>query len=364
MMSVKILHAADFHLDSPFEALTPEMASVRRQEQRDLMDKVTALAEEEHVQLVLLSGDLLDSDTSYFETQDVLIRTFSRIRAEVFIAPGNHDYYCPKSPYAYVKFPPNVHIFKSPQISGVTLPELGCRVWGAGFNDRYSKPLLTGFKAPESGLTEIMVLHGDTAGDAYNHIREVEIASSGLNYLALGHVHSFSGIQTAGKTAYAYPGCPEGRGFDETDEKGVIIGTVSETGCSLQFRPMAGRTYRVRSINMTGSEDAAVTVLAALPPDTARDIYRIILTGEYPGSLDLQGLKATLSDRFFHVNVLDQTKLPRDIWEGIGDDTLRGIFLRKLKERYDSSDDTTRGTVLTAVRYGLAALLNAEEYGA
>ena len=363
MMPVRILHAADFHLDSPFEALTPETAAIRRREQRELLDKLTTLCAEERVQLLLLSGDLLDSAASYFETQEVLVRAFSRIKAEIFISPGNHDYYCQKSPYAYVKFPENVHIFTSPLAGSLTLPDLGCRVWGCAFNDQYSRPLLTGFSAPESGLIELMVLHGDTGGDAYNRIREPEIAASGLDYLALGHIHTFSGIKTAGKTAYAYPGCPEGRGFDETGEKGVIIGDVSKSGCNLRFQPLNGRAYRILSVDLTEQQDAAAAVSAALPQNTERDIYRLILTGEFGEDLDIAGLRDSLADRFFHLAVQDRTKPPRNIWEGAGDDTLRGIFLKSLKEKYDSADDGARETILLAVRYGLAALLNAEEYG-
>lgn len=363
-MGVKIMHAADFHLDSPFEALSDELAAVRRREQRELLDRIAAIAEQEAVQLVLLPGDLLDSATSYYETQEVLYRAFSRIKAEIFIAPGNHDYYCPKSPYAYVKFPDNVHIFTSPLISSVALPQLGCRVWGAGFNDQYSRPLLNGFKLPESDMLDIMVMHGDTGGDAYNHIREAEIAASGLDYLALGHIHSFSGFKQAGKTTYAYPGCPEGRGFDETGEKGVIIGDVSKSACALRFQPLGGRAYKILHIDLTGSSDAPAAIMSALPQSTGRDIYRLVLTGEFDGTIDLRLLHNQLSERFFHLTVIDATRPPRDIWAMSGDDTLRGIFLRSLKEKYDSADENGKRLVMNAVRYGLAALEHGEEYGA
>ncbi len=250
-MRVKILHAADFHLDSPFEALPEELAVVRRREQRDLLDRIAELAEQESVQLVLLSGDLLDSGTSYYETRDVLYRAFSRMKAEVFISPGNHDFYSPKSPYAYVDFPDNVHIFTAPLVSSVPLPTLGCQIWGAGFNDRHSRSLLSGFTVTGDDMINIMVMHGDMAGEVYNQIRETEIAASNLDYLALGHIHSFSGIRQAGKTTYAYPGCPEGRGFDETGEKGVIVGTVSKTGCDLRFVPLGGRQYKTLTVDLT-----------------------------------------------------------------------------------------------------------------
>ncbi len=363
-MSVKILHAADFHLDSPFDALSEEKAVLRRREQRDLLDRIAALANDEQVQLVLLAGDLLDSATSYFETQEVLHRAFSSINAEIFIAPGNHDYYCPKSPYAYFKFPDNVHVFSSPIVGCFALPHLGCRVWGAGFNDPYSRPLLPGFKVPDNDMIDIMVLHGDTSGDDYNRVREGDITASELSYLALGHLHTFSGIRQAGRTTYAYPGCPEGRGFDETGDKGVIVGTVGKDGAELRFVPTGARKYAVQSVSLTGEDDVASAALAALPQHTERDIYKLILTGEFAGGIDTTALKDALDDRFFHLSVTDQTRPPIDIWADTGDDTLRGSFLRLLKERYDSADDADKAVVTRAVRYGLAALDNREEYEA
>ena len=58
---LKLIHGADFHLDSPFSGLTPEQAARRREEQRDLLDRLDRLAREREADLVLLSGDLLES---------------------------------------------------------------------------------------------------------------------------------------------------------------------------------------------------------------------------------------------------------------------------------------------------------------
>ena len=92
MSAIKILHAADLHLDSPFEALPAGKASIRRKEQRELLDALGRLAAKERVDLVLLSGDLLDSGSPYYETGEELVQRLQNIPAPVFIAPGNHDY--------------------------------------------------------------------------------------------------------------------------------------------------------------------------------------------------------------------------------------------------------------------------------
>lgn len=62
-------------------------------------------AEAEQVQLVLLSGDLLDSDSAYTETAEELVRALGSMSVPVIISPGNHDFYSRRSPYAKLTFP-------------------------------------------------------------------------------------------------------------------------------------------------------------------------------------------------------------------------------------------------------------------
>ena len=107
MSDLKILHAADLHLDSPFEGLGAAKAAQRRDEQRRLLHRIAQLAEEESVDIVLLAGDLLDSDSTYAETAEALASSLGSISAPVFISPGNHDFYSPRAPYARVRFHEN-----------------------------------------------------------------------------------------------------------------------------------------------------------------------------------------------------------------------------------------------------------------
>ena len=98
MSMIKLLHAADLHLDSPFDGLPEAKAAQRRIEQRELLGRISDLARDQQVQLVLLSGDLLDSDSAYGETAEELVRILAGIPAQVIISPGNHDYYSHRSP--------------------------------------------------------------------------------------------------------------------------------------------------------------------------------------------------------------------------------------------------------------------------
>lgn len=364
MSKIKLLHSADLHLDSPFEGLTAGKAAIRRGEQRQLLNALSELAREEGVDLVLLSGDLLDSGNPYYETGEELARSLGRIEAPVFIAPGNHDWYSPKCPYARLKLPENVHVFTKAEIEYVDLPALGARVYGAAFIDKYSPPMLRGFRAErQEGLLNLLCIHGELGnGDSnYNPISLQELTDSGMDYVALGHIHKAGGLQKAGQTWYSWPGCPEGRGFDETGEKTVNILELGDGECSLETRSIARRRYEQLKVDITGS-DALLAVHTQLPDETVRDIYRIILTGETEQSPDLRQLYSALSEMFFQLQLRDETRLRRSVWEKAGDDTLRGLFLEKLKKKYDAAKTAEqRLAIEQAARWGLAALDNREE---
>ena len=357
---LRMLHAADFHLDSPFAGLTPEQAQRRRGEQRELLEDLAALARTEQVQLVLLPGDLLDGDRFYPETAQALTRALGSIPCPVLLAPGNHDFFSPQSVYAALTWPENVRVFSSGELERFDLPELQCAVWGRAFTaPREDVAPLRGFSAPRDGVLHLGCLHGDAMGGTdYAPISPEDMAGSGLTYLALGHIHQYSGLQRAGGTYWAYPGCPQGRGFDETGEKGVLLVDVDEGSVNARFVPLARRRYEILSVDLTGAESALGAIEAALPPDTRDHIYRILLTGEGE-TPDLSALERALSGRFYGLTLRDRTRLPRDLWRRKEEDTLTGLFLREMQPLCEQEPDNQ--VYQLAVRFGLAALEGGED---
>ncbi len=364
MRKLKILHAADLHLDSPFEGLSAGKAAIRRAEQRELLGRLAELAAEEQVELVLLAGDLLDSANTYYETGEELLRALREVPAPVFISPGNHDWYSPRSPYARLQLPEHVHVFTDSAVRSVVLPELGARVYGAAFTEPTSAGLLEGFRAPrEQDVFHVLCLHGEVGvkDSRYDPISEQQLEESGMDYVALGHIHKASGLLRAGSTWYSWPGCPEGRGFDETGEKTVSIVTLTEGECELKSVCIAKRRYETVKLDVSGA-DPLLAVHTQLPDDTVSDVYRIVLSGETDESPDLKKLYENLSDMFFELQLRDETRLRRGVWDSAGEDTLRGLFLRRLLQRYEKArDDEERKRIEQAARWGLAALNNAEE---
>ena len=359
---IRLLHAADLHMDSPFRGLSEEQAALRRREQRDLLYRLCEIAEREGAELLLLAGDLFDSTVPYAETAQTLFSALGSLSIPVLIAPGNHDHYSLRSPYARFALPDNVTVFTRAALSCRDLPSLGVRIWGAGYESTSCPPLLRGFSLPrEDELLNILLLHGElTASESpYCPVTERELAESGFDYVALGHTHRASGLCYAGKTPYAWPGCAEGRGFDETGEKGVYLIELERGACGARFIPLGGRRYEI--LRLDDREELARTLLRSLPVGAERDVTRIVLTGESCGT-SLSELRGALEGHFFALELRDERTLPIELWEHMHDAGLRGTFLRKLRERYDRAEnESERARIELAARAGLAAMEGREE---
>ena len=352
---IRILHAADLHLDSPFAALAPEQAAQRREEQRQMVLRLAEECNRLDCQLLLLAGDLFDSDLIYRETAEMLCQTLGGVWAHVFIAPGNHDPWSAASPYATLRWPDNVHIFRSRSFEAVELEDIHATVYGAAFLEPHESDMLQGFLASASDSKKIMVLHGtlDDPGSPYNPISQKDVEVSGLDYLALGHIHRRES-RVIGRTTVVNPGCPMGRGFDETGPKGVCYVELDEEGCRVTPMDLGCRVYESLSVPVT--QEPLVAIEAALPENTARDIYRITLTGSCP-TPDLEALRAALAPRFYGLELIDSTLPPLELWKDAGEDSLKGEYLRQLKLCYEADEDErTRRLVSQAARIGVALM--------
>lgn len=366
---MRIIHAADFHLDSAFDALSPEQVLIRRSEQRQILDRLADLVQSTRAELVLLPGDLLDTDRVYQDTVDALIETLAKISVPVFIAPGNHDYYTHRSPYALNRWPENVHIFRSGQIEAVELPHLNAVVYGAAFTaDGRGDSLLQGFHAPDDDRIHLMALHADVdarQGSRYCPVSTEDIASSGLDYLALGHIHTCSGVQMAGNVPWAYSGCPEGRGFDELGTKGVLCGDVERGKVDLHFVPLCSRQYQIIPLPVTLDDDESSVAGKALSHASPNDLVRFVLEGETGVTgLDISILQQRCAHGFFSVSFRDRTRVSHDMWERVGEENLTGLFLQHMRAQLDAaSTDEEAEQIQMAVRFGLAALEHREDCG-
>ena len=326
---IKILHSADWHLDAPLlgkEELKKALAAVP--------GKLAALCKDENCDLVLLSGDLFDGTPSP-ESVAALKKALVQMEVPVFIAPGNHDYAAPGSIWLTEVWPENVYVFTENNVKSVVLEDLDCTIYGAAFTSMDCPPLLQDFRASHTTRYGIGVFHGDptTVSSPYNPITQTQIRQSGLDYLALGHIHKAGSLLCA-DTLCLWPGCPMGKDYGEPGEKGAYIITL-DAGASSKFAALDTPRFYDLTLPVAGSPGEVLERI--LPPAGSLDYYRITLTGEWE-KLDIPALLGAFS-HIPHLELLDSTQPPVDVWKALGSDSLEGQFFGMLKAEMQSKPE-------------------------
>ena len=344
---IRILHTADWHIDAPLREFTDLQRRELRASLLEVPGRIADLCHREGCDLCLIAGDVFDGPYTR-EGYESVYRALERMEVPVFIAPGNHDPYREGSVWTRERWPENVYLFRRQELTSFAIPELSCRIYGAAFTGSNCPSLLGAFRAECAERHALLVLHGDPTNPAspYNSVTAAQVRDAGVDYAALGHIHT-QGRFEAGAGMCAWPGCPMGRGFDETLTKGVLIAELEET-VQLRFLPLNVPRFFEYTLDISG--DPVETVAALLPPGGSRDHYRIRLTGEMqPGAMDY------LPERFPdypNLTILDETIPLGDVWEYAGEDSLAGLFFRILREGTRDADPATAQRLELAARIG------------
>ncbi len=365
MNTVKILHTADIHIGAK-EAHLESAAQSRRFETVFTFENIIKAAEENGVKLVLIAGDLFDSN----RVESVFVeRTLEAIKAacglQFVLACGNHDPLSSDSPLLKYALPENLHILPAHD-SLVELDAIGARVYGCSFDSVYKKGAPHfGITPPDDDIINIMCLHGEIKSDLssdYNSITSEFLESCKMDYVALGHVHRRTAVQKIGSTYVAYCGCPEGHGFDESGVKGVYIGEASKNGCLLEFVPTARRQYIVTEVDITEADDIANTVLERLKAECGEafreNLYKITLIGSIPedARLDIAELSGRISAEVYFAKLRNKTVPAIDFKALAQETTLKGIFTKKCLERLEATEsEAERERIKTALLAGIRA---------
>lgn len=326
-MGLKILHSADWHMGAPFSSFSEDRRAALKREQLALPGKIAAVCRQENCDLMLLAGDLFDGKPGQ-EALEAVKQALADCGIPVFVSPGNHDHCQPGSVWLEESWPENVCIFTG-DMASVGIPALDCRIYGAGYRSMDCGPLLENFHAEGPETHQLAVLHGDpiTMRSPYCPITSAQVRASGLRYLALGHIHK-AGMFRAGETVCAWPGCPMGRGWDETGEKGLCITTIEGDGVQVRLVPLDVPRFFELEADITEGGEAVLDAL--LPAGESRDFFRITLTGQTDE--DVEELRQRY-DRFPNLFLRDETRAKKDLWEDADSDSLRGVYFRLLRQR-------------------------------
>jgi DNA repair exonuclease SbcCD nuclease subunit len=354
---LRIIHTADVHLGARHDDLG-EQASAQRERQFAAFAATIDLAIAEKADLLLIAGDLFDSNTQPRRSVERVAAQLKRLtgaRIRTVIVPGTHDCYDRASIYRAYDIKAMAgssadddHVtVLTPETPFVHLDALEAVIHG---------PVFATKRAPHSPLRDLDVaghrdgatwqigmVHGSVAIPGKTERDEVvitteEIAASGLDYLALGHWHSAQQAKAGGVT-YAYAGAPEPVALHQ-DRAGRALRVDLETGPTGRTVTVTEHQVGKTRFDKLDVDAARVANQPALIDELNRRADRdlvldVRLVGVRPDELDLHldEIESALAGSFLKVRVRD-TSTPA-LTEGVlpSAETVAGAFIRDLEGR-------------------------------
>lgn len=359
---MKILHTSDLQLDAPFTFLG-ERGQGHREQLRETLRAILALGQQEDYQMLLIAGDLFDSNRPMQRTLDLVVRGLGGLTIPVCILPGNHDPYNEKSIYRKITFPANVTIFTD-ALRRVSFPKLDLTVYANAILqvDGDESPMRN-ISPTNDSRWQIAMAHGNlvtgVVKDPPRPITQQEIAESGMDYVALGDWHAYADY-SQGAVRAAYSGSPEPMAFDQTNSGFVASVTLADE--AVKVEKIAVGRIRAHQIeeDVSGKTQAEITdsILDQVQPEMMLDI---VLRGlhEVGTIIDPIGLQETIEAQVYAARVRDQSHLQLEDLSAsdFPEEHVIGKFINTMSERIRlAQDDVERSRAEQALQIGVALL--------
>ena len=366
---MKLMHLADFHLDSAFSGFDKDRAEQKREELRSCFVRAMQIAKQRKVELVLISGDLFDTPFCTLATRKTVFGSIKEVGCPVVIAPGNHDYYNKNGTYADKDLPENAYVFTSDELGRFDFDELGVSVVGYAFtSDRYdANPLGTNVPLSENNVN-ILCAHTELGAplSKYAPMSTGAISGCGFTYAALGHVHVPPAPANVGSSLIAYSGFPQGRSFDELGAGGAYIVDIDleQKRASCERVTLSTLTYEIEKIDVTGADDDSyvedkISEIIKTHGYGENTALRVVLEGSVVSDYAIDEGRLSALECFSHLALLqikNKTAPNFDLAYLVSDTSVRGEVYRTLLPLLESSDENERQKGALALKFALAAL--------
>ncbi|EKB54434.1 metallophosphoesterase family protein [Facklamia hominis] len=308
---MRLLHLADLHLDSPFLGMDKQSADLKQalvQAPFTALKKAVQYAIRETVDLVVLAGDLYDTNQQSIYAQHFLMQELKRLadaEIPVVLCHGNHDYLKPNQ--VSINYPNNVYAFTEEAVDYVDI-ELkngqSVRIYGFSYCNRWiDREMLADFpKNPRQTDFVIGLYHGAQKTqqgklDHYAPFTRQTMIDKGYDYWALGHIHQEACLNQSPMICYA--GTIQGRNRLEVGPKGgYLVSLYKDRPNQLDFVEFAPIEWQIEEIevqrhwqlqDVVESLQQTLTVYQMRQEETGRSqLLSIILTQAQRLDLALQ----------------------------------------------------------------------------
>jgi DNA repair exonuclease SbcCD nuclease subunit len=370
-----LLHTADIHLGAKFLGLG-DRGKAQREQIKASFKKLISQAIAEKVDIVLIAGDLFDSNQQPQANIELVIEQFGLLAASnipVCLIPGTHDCFDSGSIYRKVDFQKrcsNLTLFVNEGWNYKEFSALGLTVYGKpNFSNRSHNSPLEGLKRSTESQYHIAMAHGSlsipgkSAEDDHLFTTE-QIQRSQMQYIALGHWHRPYACSDKGVISW-YSGAPEIISTDQRQPGSVVRVTILDSG-EVKVEPIQIGVRYCDELEIDLSDVKSLLELKNKIADGANPnlIRRAILKGLRNEDLhpSTEELEADLSEHFFHLRIDDQShpkisELSADIYQ---DQLIVTKFIKLMQEHLKTCEGEDRAVAEEALQYGLALLQGKE----
>lgn len=331
---MKIIHTSDIHLNSKMESsLNSKQAKERKLELLSTFSRLVEYANANNVEAIIIAGDLFDTESINKSTKEFVLNLITKNSHITFLyLCGNHE----KSAFITdIDIPNNLltfgnnwtyHNVNGVMFAGINITKENCK-------SMYSNLSL------DDKNTNIVILHGQTSKyfvkDNFEIVNIAELKNKNINYLALGHIHSYVNDVLDDNANYCYPGCLEGRGFDECGEHGFVLLEVENKSINTTFVPFAKRKLYELNIDVSNSQnihDIDELVKKEILDIDKSSLIKINLTGSVNENtnIDTDFLNNTLNELFYFAKVVNKTTLAINIDNYKNDVSIKGEFVKSV----------------------------------
>ncbi|MGI5820140.1 MAG: metallophosphoesterase family protein [Armatimonadota bacterium] len=368
---MRLVHTADVHLDAPHRSLGDRGADLRRRTW-EAWERTIDAAIEREVELFVIAGDLFDTRNPARETIDRAFRGIERLAnaarpIEVALLPGTHDCWSSATLWDAPRvrsLPDRVHLLAGPEATTVHLPHLDAAVHGCAHRcDVRGQRPLCGLRADPDVAVNIGVAHGSLdRGDVEDSalFGAAEIEATGMDYVALGHWHTWQDV-SIGEVTAVIPGSIEVSGFGDWPVGSVALVTLGEG--PPQVERMEVGTLRACALrldvgDLSGTEDMIAQIEERADPHL---LLEVRLTGLAPPGvmLDVEAAVERMSGAFFALRIADGSHPALDELdaEHLDGRLTLGRFAELARERIEGAgDERERRVAERALQIGVSML--------
>lgn len=370
---IKVIHTADVQLGAKFKSLH-DKAAIQREQLKQTFHNLLELGIKENFALILVSGDLFDSNHLSEELINFVKKEFEYLNKsgkEISIVPGHHDCLDAQSIYNRERFDdqfPNVFIFRNPLGEVKEYKEHNLAVFAKPntASTSTSTPLPNFFKFDSQMKYKIVAAHGDLqipgkSADNYHPILISELEKLiNINYVALGHWHSMKDCSRFGKFKMPvfYSGSPELIDADQEGSGNII--TIEFSDAETRVAPVLVGKRKSAHLSLDVSlfdslESLQKKIMEAMGSDT---LLTVDLGGINVNNLliNIELMENVLADSFFHTHIINKSHIAIENLPEYSDKLIQGQFIKMMAKKIGEASDEERKLYETALQIGLAEL--------